>query len=123
MMKAESLKVLLIDNQPDRKERIAFFKSQGFTVFPALDPLQARQRCKANRYDLVVLNAGGNLDLALEVCDQIRSDNQKQPLIMITAPGQPLPDRDYVESSQPETLLKRIKVMFDGAMTGKALAA
>ncbi|MGA2991325.1 MAG: response regulator [Candidatus Korobacteraceae bacterium] len=123
MTNVESLKVLLIDNQPDRKERIAVLKSQGFTVYPALDPLQARQRCKANRYDLVIVNAGGNPDVALEVCDQIRSDNQKQPLIMITAPGQQLPDRDFVESSQPETLLKRIRAMFDATLTGKALAA
>lgn len=123
MTKVELLKVLLVDNQPDRKERIAVFKGQGFIVHPALDLLQARQRCKAGRYDLIVVNGDGNPDLALEVCDQIRSGNHDQPLIMITAPGQPVPDRDYAESGQPEALLKRIRVMFDSTLTGKALAA
>ncbi len=123
MTKVESLKVLLIDNQPDRKERIAALKSCGFTVYPALDLGQARLRCQASRYDLIIVNAAGNPGLALELCDYIRSENQSQPLIMITAPGQPVPDRDYAESSQPETLLKRIKVMFAATLTDKALAA
>jgi DNA-binding response OmpR family regulator len=123
MAKLESLKVLLIDNQPDRKERIAVLKNQGFVVHPALDLRQAHQRCKAGRYHLIVINADGNADLALEMCDQIRSQNHEQHLIMIAAPGQPVPDRDYVESSQPEKLLKRILVMFDSTLSRQALAA
>ncbi len=123
MTNVSPLKVLLVDSAPDRKERIALLRSHGLTIYPALDLEQARQRCKTGRFALIVVNAAMAPDLALQVCDQIRSENPEQPLIMLTAPGVSAPARDYVESMQPEALLKRVKAIFTAAQTGKALAA
>ena len=123
MTNVAPLKILLVDNAPDRKERIALLRSHGLAVYPALDLVQARQRCKTGRFALIVINAAMAPDLALEVCDQIRSENPEQPLIMMTAPGVSAPARDYVESMQPEALLKRVKAILTTAQAGKALAA
>jgi len=123
MTNVAPLKVLLVDNAPDRKERIALLRNHGLTVYPALDIAQARQRCKTGRFALIIVNAAVAPELALEVCDQIRSENPEQPLIMMIEPGVSAPARDYVEPIEPEALLKRVKAIFTAAQAGKALAA
>jgi PleD family two-component response regulator len=57
-MSSGLVKVLLIDRDPRRMERISFLKEHGYKVFPALDVQQARDRCKPGVYDLIVVNSG-----------------------------------------------------------------
>ena len=75
-MNAGSVKVLLIDRDPERrKERISALKKNGYRVFPALDLEQAKQRCKPGTYDVIVANAEGweHPELAFEFCEWIKS--------------------------------------------------
>ncbi len=83
-MNAGFLKVLLIDRDPERrKERISTLKKNGYRVFPALDLQQAKQRCKPGAYDLIVVNAGEQPEMALEFCEWIRSNDPKQAVLLM----------------------------------------
>jgi CheY-like chemotaxis protein len=121
MTNPADLKILLVDNAADRKTRISLLKNHGFTVYPALDLRQAQQRCKRGRFDLIVVNSEGAPELALEVCDRIKTEDPNQPLILIAAPGMTVPERDFAGSGQPELLLQRIRATFEAGR--KALAA
>ena len=113
-MNAGPLKVLLIDRDPElRKKRIAVLKKNGYRVFPALDLQQARQRCKPGTYDLIVVNAGEQPDMALEFCEWIRSENPKQAVLLMVGPIVQLPNRDYMVPDIPERLLERVDAIFE----------
>ncbi len=112
-MKSGLVKVLLIDRNPERKERISVLQRHKYKVFPALDIQQARERCRPGVYDLVVVNAGGQPELALEFCDSITITNPEQAVLLMVGEGVQLPRRDYMVSDIPERLLERIESMFE----------
>ena len=106
----------MIDRDPEqRKERISALKNNGYRVFPALDLQQAKQRCKSGAYDLIIVNAGEQPEMALEFCESIRSRDLKQSVLLMTDPSVHLPPRDYMVPDIPERLLERIKSMFERA--------
>ena len=115
-MNSSLAKVLLIDRDPEerRKERISVLKQYGYKVFPALDLQQARSRCKPGAFDIIVVNSGGQPDMALELCEWIRSNDPKQAVLLMVGAVQ-LPRRDYMVSDIPERLLERIESMFERA--------
>jgi len=115
-MNAGFLKVLLVDRDPAlRKERISALKKNGYRVFPALDLQQARQRCKPGTYDLIVVNAGEQPDMAFEFCEWIRRTDPKQAVLLMVGAIVQLPPRDYMVSDIPERLLERIESLFERA--------
>jgi len=95
-MNSNLAKVLLIDRNPEerRKERISVLKQHGYKVFPALDLQQARSRCKPGAFDIIVVNSGEQPDMALELCEWIRSNDPKQAVLLMVGAVQ-LPRRDY----------------------------
>ena len=107
-----SFRVLLVDDAPDRKQRIDLLKANGLTVFPALKLEQAQERCRPGRYDLIIVSAGRNPNLALAVCDAITSKHQEQLVLMTVAPNTPVPRRAYLVSDRPEILLARVRKLF-----------
>jgi DNA-binding NtrC family response regulator len=109
------LKVLLIDRDPQRKERISALKNNGYRVFPALDLKQARERCKPGAYDLIIVNVGEQPEMALEFCESIKSRDPKQSVLLMTDPSVQLPPQDYMVPDIPERLLERVKWMFERA--------
>ena|ERR1035437_5805410 len=115
-MNSGLVKVLLIDRDPEerRKERISVLKQHGYKVFPALDLQQARSRCEPGAFDIIVVNSGGQPDMALELCEWIRSNDPKQAVLLMVGAVQ-LPRRDYMVSDIPERLLERIESMFKRA--------
>jgi DNA-binding response OmpR family regulator len=114
-MNSGLVKVLLVDRDPERrKERISVLKEHGYKVFPALDLQQARSRCKPGAFDLIVVNSGGQPDMALELCEWIKSNDSKQAVLLMVGAVQ-LPRRDYMVSDIPERLLERIESMFERA--------
>jgi DNA-binding response OmpR family regulator len=115
-MNSGLMKVLLIDRDPEerRKERIAVLKNHGYKVFPALDIQQARSRCNPGTYDVIVVNAGEQPGMALELYDWIRTNDPKQAVLLMVGAVQ-LPRRDYMVSNIPERLLERIESMFERA--------
>jgi DNA-binding response OmpR family regulator len=117
-MNAGSLKVLLIDRDPERrKERISALKKIGYRVFPALDLHQAKQRCQPGTYDLIVVNSDGweQPEMALEFCEWIRSTALRQAVLLMVGAIVHLPHRDYMVSDIPERLLERIDSIFERA--------
>jgi DNA-binding response OmpR family regulator len=117
-MNAGFLKVLLIDRDPElRKERISTLKKNGYRVFPALDLQQAKQRCKPGAYDLIVVNAGEQPEMALEFCDWIKSTDPKQAVLLMVGAIIQIPTRDYMVSDLPERLLERVNSLFARADT------
>jgi len=109
------LKVLLIDRDELRKERISALKKNGHRVFPALDIQQAKQRCKPGSYDVIVVNAGEQPEMALEFCEWIRSNGPKQAVLLMVGAIVQLPRRDYMVPDIPGRLLERIESLFERA--------
>jgi CheY-like chemotaxis protein len=107
-------KVLSIDSgsENQRKARIAAFKKLGFTVHPALSVQQARSRCQPGRYDLIVVVTGEDWEPALQLCDEIRAREPRQALILVAAPGLPIPERSYIVADDAELLRERIEGFF-----------
>ena len=110
-------RILLVDSGQDRQARIAILKQHGFRVYPALAIEQARSRCRPGAFQLIIMNADQNPDMALELCEQIRQSDPKQHLLVMTA-REPHPGfRDFVVSSIPERLLERVESLL-GAPSG-----
>ncbi len=107
MQKCDSRRVLVVDDSSDRKERVAVLKENGFTVYPALNLEQARKRCTPGKFDLIIVNARMNPDLAVPLCDGIIAENHEQSLLLIAAPNLQVPRRPYLVSDG-EVLLYRI---------------
>jgi|SRR5664280_2673394 DNA-binding response OmpR family regulator len=115
-MNSSLVKVLLIDRDPERrKERISVLKKHGYKVFPALDLQEAKVRCKPDAYDLIVVNSGGQPEMALELCEWIKRNDSKQAVLLMEGAVVQLPRRDYMVSDIPERLLERIESMFERA--------
>jgi DNA-binding response OmpR family regulator len=91
-----SKKILIIDRAIDRKKKISALKQAGYSVFPALKLQEARSRCRAGAYDLVVVNAGDELEQAVDFCDELTARSPSQAVLLIVpADGRPL-ERNYV---------------------------
>ena len=115
-MNSSLVKVLLIDRDPERRnERIAVLKKHRYKVFPALDLQQARTRCKPGAFDLIVVNSGGQPEMALELCEWIKANDPQQAVLLMAGAVVQLPRRDYMVSDIPERLLERIDSMFERA--------
>jgi DNA-binding response OmpR family regulator len=123
-MNSGLVKVLLIDRDTEerRKERIAVLKKLGYKVFPALDIQQARSRCKPGAFDLIVVNSGGQPDMALELCEWIRSNDPKQAVLLMVGAILQLLRRDYMVPDIPERLLERVESMFERSGTAAKAA-
>ncbi len=76
-------KILLIDKAADRKDRINALKARGYTVFPALRMEEARSRCVRGGYDLIMVNAGDDLEQAVAYCDDIRKQCPRQQIVLL----------------------------------------
>lgn len=111
MQRVNSLSILLVDSEPDRKQRILQLKKEGFKVYPALDLQQAAERCRPGKYDLIVVNGRTNSNLALEVCDRIIGRNRGQLLLLIVTPEVRVSHRTYRVLNELEELVGSVKAM------------
>jgi DNA-binding response OmpR family regulator len=113
-------KVLLIDNAPDRKERIKALRDRGYGVFPALNMEEARSRCTRGAYDLIVVHADGDQERAQSFCDEIRTQCPRQPLLMSCNTNS---QRDYAVASDVSSLVRRVDEMLQGNAKGADFAS
>jgi len=60
------------------------------------------------------VNSGGQPDMALELCEWIKSNDSKQAVLLMVGAVQ-LPRRDYMVPDIPERLLERIESMYEHA--------
>jgi DNA-binding NtrC family response regulator len=104
-------RILLIDKASNRKERINHLKSRGYAVFPALSMEEARSRCMRGGYDLIVVNANGDHDQAVQFCDEIRRQCPKQLLIMCSDQGG---GGDYTVASDVSSVAKAVESVLNG---------
>ena len=98
-------KILLIDNAPDRKERIKALSDRGYAIFPALKMEEARSRCTRGGYDLIVVRAGEQQEQALAFCEDLRANCPKQLLLLS---GSTAEERDYLVAGDLSSLLQRV---------------
>jgi len=113
-------RILLIDNAADRKQRINALKNGGYAVFPALRMEEARSRCMRGGYDLIVVNANGQQEQAVQFCDEICRQCPKQLLFMCSEGGS---GRDYAIASDVPSLMKAVATVFNGNVRSADLAS
>ncbi|MCG8403255.1 MAG: response regulator transcription factor [Firmicutes bacterium] len=123
-------KILVVDDEKNIVELVKFnLEREGFTVVAAYDGLDAIKAAQSEKPDLVVLDIMiPSLD-GLEVCRQLRQNQETRgiPVIMLSARGEEL-DRilgleigadDYVTKPfSPRELLARIKARLRRFNTG-----
>jgi len=100
-------KVLIVDKTIDRKKRIAALKQRGLSVFPALQLAEARSRCKPATYDLIIVNAQDEPEMALAFCDELSARTPAQAVLLALSNGSGNADRPYVVQDEPEILAER----------------
>jgi two-component system, OmpR family, phosphate regulon response regulator PhoB len=84
-------KVLIVDDEPDVTELVAYhLKAKGYTVETAKDPLRSLGLARSFMPDLVVLDVMMPELSGLQVCRMLRSDPKlnKVPIIFLTAKGE-----------------------------------
>ena len=90
-------KAMVVDDDKDRyrrKERVTSIQNAGFKAYPVLRLQDVRSRCRPGSFDLVVVNATQNVDLAVELCDEIKRNDPNQQIFLVTAGA--AADRDYI---------------------------
>src|SRR5437899_522499 len=82
------MKILLIEDDP---RVTAFIKKgleeQGYTIVTAYDGFYGTKLAIENFYDLIILDIILPKRNGLEVCKQIRKENARVPILMLTALG------------------------------------
>ena len=120
-------KVLIIDSDGNdhRKERISALRGLGLRVYPARNIEEARSRCKPGRFELIVILASQNPELALELCDSIRQKDAGQKLLLLARPADSVPERDFVVPESTAELARQAKALLGlaDASGGYATAA
>jgi len=87
-MNQENSKILVVEDEP----KVASFvkrglEENGFFCEIALDGLMGKRMFDAEDFDLVILDINLPYKNGFELCKEIRSINQKIPVIMLTALG------------------------------------
>ena len=80
--------VLLVDDEPDFVEPLAFWlQAKGYRVSTAANGREAVQRVKQDSPDIIFLDIHMKEMDGLEALRQIRAFNRDLPVIMVTATG------------------------------------
>ena len=83
-MKKESIKILLVDDEPDIIEIIRFnLEQKGYTIFTASDGIEAIRIAEEKLPHLIIMDVMmPNLD-GIEACERLRADDRfKDTIIM-----------------------------------------
>lgn len=125
-------KVLVVDDEPDAVELIAFnLKGAGLDVITAVDGTEALKKAVQHSPDLVVLDVMLPQVDGLEVCKVLRRDPKTSaiPILMLTAKaaeidrvlGLELGADDYVTKPfSPRELVLRVKRLLRGTQVPEA---
>lgn len=90
--------VLVVDDDPDLVEMVSMkLESEDYRVATAYDGVEAWDRIKAEKPDLVVLDVMMPRKNGYTVCDEIKSDPQYQDIkvILLTAVGSAVETTSY----------------------------
>lgn len=86
MAETKPIKVLLVDDESDFVEPIAFWlKSRGYAIVTGRNGREAIERVKAEAPDIVFMDINMPLMDGLQALEEIRKFNTDLPVIMVTA--------------------------------------
>jgi CheY-like chemotaxis protein len=90
--------VLVVDDDPDLVEAVALkLESEDFRVSKAYDGVQAWQRIKEERPDLIILDVMMPKKNGYQVCDEIKKDPEYKDItvVLLTAVGDAVTSTSY----------------------------
>ena len=90
--------ILVVDDDPDLVEAVSLkLESEGFRVAKAYDGIQAWQRIKEERPDLIILDVMMPKKNGYQVCDEIKKDPEYKDItvVLLTAVGDAVTSTSY----------------------------
>jgi len=90
--------VLVVDDDPDLVEAVSLkLESEDFRVAKAYDGIQAWQRIKEERPDLIILDVMMPKKNGYQVCDEIKKDPEYKDItvVLLTAVGDAVTSTSY----------------------------
>ena len=95
---SEKKLVLVVDDDPDLVEAVCLkLESEDFRVAKAYDGIQAWQRIKEERPDLIILDVMMPKKNGYQVCDEIKKDPEYKDItvVLLTAVGDAVTSTSY----------------------------
>jgi two-component system alkaline phosphatase synthesis response regulator PhoP len=99
--------ILVVDDDPDLVESIAMkLESNNFRVTKAYDGVEAWERIKEDRPELIILDVMMPRKDGYEVCDEIKKDDQYKDItvVLLTAVGDAVTTTQYTHFGGKTTL-------------------
>jgi CheY-like chemotaxis protein len=99
--------ILVVDDDPDLVESITMkLESNNFRVTKAYDGVEAWERIKEDRPDLILLDVMMPRKDGYVVCDEIKKDNQYKDItvVLLTAVGDAVTTTNYTHFGGKTTL-------------------
>ena len=90
--------VLIVDDDPDLVEAVSMkLESENYRVAKAYDGVEAWEKIKAERPDLIVLDVMMPEKNGYTVCDEIKKDPKYKDItvVLLTAVGEAVPSTSY----------------------------
>ena len=99
--------ILVVDDDPDLVESIAVkVESENFRVTKAYDGVEAWERIKEDRPDLIILDVMMPRKNGYELCDELKKDDQYKDIVVVllTAVGDAVTTTKYTHFGGRTTL-------------------
>ena len=99
--------VLVVDDDPDLVEMVSLkLESKGFRVAAAYDGVEAWEKIKAEKPDLMILDVMMPRKDGYKVCDEVKHDPKYQDIkiILLTAVGSAVTSTSYTHKDGMTTL-------------------
>jgi CheY-like chemotaxis protein len=99
--------ILVVDDDPDLVEAVSMkLESEKFRVAKAYDGIQAWERIKEEKPDLVILDVMMPKKNGYQVCDEIKGDPQYKDInvVLLTAVGSAVTSTSYMHRDGITTL-------------------
>jgi DNA-binding response OmpR family regulator len=99
--------ILVVDDDPDLVESVAMkVESKNFRVAKAYDGIEAWEKIKEERPDLIILDVMMPRKNGYELCDELKKDNQYKDIVVVllTAVGDAVTTTKYTHFGGKTTL-------------------
>jgi two-component system alkaline phosphatase synthesis response regulator PhoP len=99
--------ILVVDDDPDLVESIAMkLESNNFRVAKAYDGIEAWEKIKEDRPDLIILDVMMPRKNGYELCDELKKDDQYKDIVVVllTAVGDAVTTTQYTHFGGKTTL-------------------